>query len=422
MDPSLHLLHTHPGFRWYWFGQSISSAGSQVTTMALPLVTALALNGSPREVGFVATAAMAPYLLFSLLAGHYLASRSKRAVMIPADLVQALLLAVIPAAWWTGALSVPLVAVIAFLCGTAALCFGVVGFSYIPDLVAAEELPAANRALQGSRTVTEVAGPGLAGLLVGVLGAPVAMIVDALSYLASAAGVAAAHPTIPRRGRDRVTAADNGDSEKAASVLAGIRVLFTNSHLRALTLHAALYNLASEIFTLNLVLWAVKEQQLSTTGYGLAMGAGGIGGLLGTLTALRMSDRLGLGRAFIASLTLSCGLPVLAVLWPAHGLTLGIVLATVMLVSGIGLGNANVYSLTLRQAAIPRDQLTRSAGAYTQVMYGSIPLGGALAGVLGESLGTRLAAAVGAVLLACSILPMLTRPIRTLTLATRPAA
>lgn len=89
MDPSLRLLRSRPTFRWYWAGQSISSAGSQVTSMALPLVTALALDGKPADVGFVATASMAPYLMLSLLAGHVLESRPKRAVMIPADLAQA---------------------------------------------------------------------------------------------------------------------------------------------------------------------------------------------------------------------------------------------------------------------------------------------------------------------------------------------
>lgn len=416
MDPSLRLLRCHPTFRWYWAGQTISSAGSQVTSMALPLVTALALNGDPGEVGLVATAAMAPYLLFSLLAGHLLESRPKRAVMIPADIAQAVLLALIPIAWWSGILSVPLLAVIAFLCGTAALCFGVVGFSYLPDLVTIEELPAANRAIQGSRTVTEVAGPGLAGLLVGTLGAPVAITLDALSYLASAIGVAAARPT-PRDDHEENAnrPAESAEHEDEPSILDGMRVLFTNPHLRALTVHAALYNLASEVFTLNLVLWAVKEQHLSTTAYGLAMGAGGLGGLIGTITALRLADRLGFGKAFIASLVLSCGMPLLAVLWAAQGWTLAAILAGVMLLSGIGLGNANVYSLTLRQSAIPREQLTRSAGAYSQVMYGSIPLGGILAGVLGEWLGTRSATAAGALMLACSILPILTRAIRTLT-------
>lgn len=415
MDPSLRLLRFHPSFRWYWAGQSISSAGSQVTSMALPLVTALALGGSPADVGLVATAAMAPYLLFSLLAGHLLEPRPKRVVMISANIAQAVLLALIPLAWWSGALTVPILAVIAFLCGTAALCFGVVGFSYVPDLVSDKELPAANRAIQGSRTVTEVAGPGLAGLLVGALGAPVAITVDAVSYLASAVGVAVARPArrgAPEEGTPRAASPDLLEKPR---ILDGLGVLFNNPHLRPLTVHAALYNLASEVFTLNLVLWAVKEQHLSTTVYGLAIGASGVGGLIGTMTALRLSDRLGLGRAFIASLALSCGIPLLAVLWPAQGWALAAVLAAVMLVSGFGLGNANVYSLTLRQAVIPREQLTRSAGAYSQVMYGSIPLGGILAGLFGEWLGTRSAAAAGALLLACSILPMLTRAIRSLT-------
>ena len=95
---------------------------------------------------------------------------------------------------------------------------------------------------------------------------------------------------------------------------------------------------------------------------------------------------------------------------------LAFVLGVVMLISGIGLGNANVYSLTLRQSSIPRDQLTRSAGSYTQVMYGSIPIGGVLAGVLGEAVGARPAAIIGALLMCLSVTPMLPRSIRTLTL------
>lgn len=418
MDPSLRLLRASRPFRWYWLGQSLSAAGSQVTALALPLVTAIALDGSPKDVGFVAAAAMLPYLLFSLPAGHFLESRPKRAVMIPADLVQALLLACIPLTWWLDILSVPLVAGIAFASGTAALCFGVVGFAYVPDLVATDQLPAANRAIQGSRTVADVAGPGVAGFLIGVLGAPLAMAVDAISYLASAAGIAAAPP----RANTQDATADHsperlsGAGGDKPTILTGLTVLFSNPHLRALTLHAALYNLANEAFTLNLVLWAVRHQGLSTTAYGIAMGAGGVGGVIGTMTALKLSERLGLGRAFIVSLVLSCGAPVLAVAWALDASVLAFVLGVVMLISGIGLGNANVYSLTLRQSSIPRDQLTRSAGAYTQVMYGSIPIGGVLAGVLGEALGARPAAIIGALLMCLSVTPMLPRSIRTLTL------
>lgn len=405
-DPSVDLLRRDRSFAWYWAGQSLSSFGSQVSAMALPLVTALSLGGSPAQVGWVATSAMLPYLLFSLLAGHWLEGRNSRSVMLPANLVQAASMAVIPAAWALGCLSVPLLVVVAFVQGCAALCFGVVGFAYLPALVDDEELAAANRALQGSRTVAEVAGPSIAGLLVGALGAPVAIAVDAASYLASAVGIARSRPRWAAR--DIQKSAERSEKPRISE---GLRILFTNIYLRALTIHAALFNLAEQIFTLNLVLWAVQQQGLTPSRYGLAMGAAGIGGIIGTATALQLADRLGLGRAFAFSLALSCGAPLLVVLGDLHGLSLTLLLTIVMLLSGIGLGNANVYSLTMRQTAIPADQLTRSAGAYTQLMYGSIPVGSALAGALGQHWGTKHATLAGATLMLASALPMLSRKI-----------
>lgn len=408
MDASAELIKTNRSFAWYWAGQGLSSAGSQVTMFALPLVTALTLNGSPGEVAMVATAGTLPFLLFSLLAGHWLEGRQGRRTMIPADLAQAALLAMVPLAAWAGWLSVPLLASIAFLAGTAALVFGLSAFAYVPSLVRREDLAAANRAVQGTATVDEIVGPGIAGALVAAVGPAVAMAVDALSYLASAIGVAKAPP----RKRPPTPPAP----DQSVSVTTGLRILFTDPYLRPLTVHAALYNLAEQILLINLVLWAVQEQGVGAGQYGLALSAAGIGGLIGTLTALRLAGRLGMGRAFAASLILSCFVPLAIAAWDLHGAALALYLAAVMLVSAIGQGNANVYSLTMRQMVIPEGQLSRSAGAYTQVMYGSIPLGAALAGLAGETLGTRLGVVVGAIGLAMSALPMMTRTMRSLNL------
>ncbi len=402
-DPSVRVIRTNPAFGWYWLGQTVSSAGSQVALFALPLVTAAALGGSAAEVGLVAAAATLPYLLFSLLAGHLLEGRPRRRTMVAADLAQAALIGVIPVAWVCGVLSVPLVAVIAFLSGTAALCFGVVGFSFVPDLVGTDDLAAANRALQGSRTVTEVVAPAGAGVLVGALGAPIAMVATAVGHLVSAFGVFRARPA-----SEHPSPASTGRPDSAGRIFDGLRILFTDRHLRPLTLHAAIYNLAEQILLLNLVLWAVQQQHVPAAVYGVALGAIGLGALVGTVTSMLLSARIGLGPAFLVSLVLSCGTPLLTAVWPLEGLPLAIVIAAIMFVSGVGLGNANVYSLTLRQSVIAKDQLTRSAGAYTQVMYGSIPIGSALAGVIGQGLGSRAAVMVGAIGLVLSIVPMLT--------------
>jgi len=411
-DPSVDLLRRSQAFRWYWAGQSLSFLGSQVGLVALPLVAALSLDAGPAGVSAVATAAMLPNLLFSLLVGNWAEGRDHRRIMIPADLARALLIAVIPVAWLAGLLSLPLLVVVAFLTGVAGIFFEISGFAYVPTLVPDRDLPAANRAVQGSSTVTEVAGPGFAGLLVQVVGPPLAMVVDALSYLASAVGVLLGRPATDRS-TPSAEAVEDEEVERTG-VAQGLKVLFGNPYLRALTVHAAAYNLAEQVVIINLVLWAVQAQGVAPGAYGLALSAGGVGALLGTLTALRLADRLGFGRAFVASLVLSCFVPLLLVVAPLRSVGLAAVIGGVMLVAGIGLGNANVYSLTLRQTVIPKPLLARSGGAYRQVMYGSIPIGSALAGVAGELIGTRAGVLVGAVGLALSALPMFTRRIRSL--------
>lgn len=404
LDPSFSLVRHNRSYRSYWVGQTISSAGTQVAVVAIPLVAALSLHAGPRGVGIVATAATFPYLLFSLVAGHLLQGRDQRRSMIFADLAQALLVGLIPLAWWLDLLTIPLLVVVSFLAGTCSLVFGVSAFSYIPELVEPAELAAANRAAQGSGTVNEIAGPGAAGLLITALGPPVAIAVDAISYLASAAGVARSTP----RAKAVVTRTTTTQDGQPATIFTGLRLLFSTPPLRALTVHAALYNAGEQIIMVNLIVWLVKERGVSAGAYGLAFTAAGAGGLIGTLIALRLADRLGLGRAFAVSLTLSCAIPLLLPLPTSTGIPLAVAIAAILAVRGIGEGNANIYSLTMRQQLIPADQLTRSAGAYTQVMYGSIPIGSMLAGLIGAAWGPRTAILLGATGLVLSALPMLT--------------
>jgi MFS family permease len=404
-DPSWTLLRTNRSYRRYWLGQGAASVGAQVTAVAIPLTSAIALNAGPAAVSLVATAGTLPYLLFALLAGHLLHGRDQKRSMVTTDLAQAVLLTLIPLAWIGGWLSVPLLAVITFLSGCCALVFGLSTFAYVPSLVDDDDLAAANRAVQGTRTVTEISGPGLAGLLISAAGAPAALLATTVGHLASAAGIATSHP----RQRTAVSSGDvDTDPDARLTVLTGLRILFTNRYLRALTVHAATYNAAEQILVLNLIIWAVQQQNVDPGAYGLALAAAGVGGLLGTLTALRLADRCGLGRAFALSLLLSCLVPLLLPTWAFTGWALAAVIAAVMLLRGIGEGNANVYSLTMRQQIIPREELTRSAGAYTQIMYGSIPLGALLAGAVGELLGARAGVLIGAAGLVLSALPMIT--------------
>jgi MFS family permease len=187
-----------------------------------------------------------------------------------------------------------------------------------------------------------------------------------------------------------------------------------NPFLRALTAHASIYNAASQIFLVNLVIWLVQDRGVSPGMYGVALSGAGGGAFVGTMIALRLAGRVGYGRAFAASLLLSTGVPLLVATLPWRGTSLGLALAALQLLAGIGLGSANVLSITLRQTVIPHRQLARTNGGYRLLMYGSIPIGSALGGVLGDALGSRAGVAIGTIGLALSALPMFARTIRRL--------
>jgi MFS family permease len=397
------LLFRHRDFRLFWAGQTASVFGTQVTAVALPLLAALTLGAGAAGVSAVATASFLPNLAVPLFAGAWLESRRKRPAMITADLTRALALAIIPVAYGFGALSLPLLIAVAFTVGTLSVVFDVASFAYVPALVDDAELAAANRAIQGSATSAQVGGPGLAGVLVQTLGAPLAFVADAVSYVGSALGVAAA--------RARET---NPEQTTSAGILDGLRWLFANPILRALTAHAAIYNAASQIFTVNLVVYAVDDRGLSASLYGAALSAGGIGALIGTLAALALSDRVGYGRAFAGSLVLSTGAPLFVALVPLDSSSFAAALSALLLVAGIGLGSANVLSITLRQVIVPATALARSNGGYRLLIFGSIPIGSILGGLIGHAAGTRAGVAAGAAGLTLSALPMFRPEVRTL--------
>ena len=391
-------------FKRFWTGQTVSAVGTHVTAVALPLTAALSLDAGAAGVSAIATATYLPSAALPLLAGHWLEGRRKRGVMIAADVIRAAAVAVIPLAWAFDLLTLPLLVAVAFLVGAASVVFDIASFAYLPDFVPEQDLPAANRALQGSSTAAQVGGPGLSGLLVQLLGPAIALLVDAFSYLASAVGIGS-----PRR-----TEVAPKVTDARPSLWEGVRQIKVSPFLRALTAHAALYNASAQILVVNLVVLAVKERGLSAGGYGIALSAGGAGAFAGAMIGLRLAKRLGYGRAFLTSLALSTGLPLLLALLPGRGVQYGVLLGLVQFAAGIGLGSANVLSVTIRQLLIPRASLARSNGGYRTFTFGVLPVGAALGGVLGSTFGTTAAVAAGTVGMALSALPMFVREVRTL--------
>src|SRR6185503_7360636 len=178
-------LLREPGFQGLWLAQTVSQLGSQVTWIAMPLVAILTLGASPLEVGVLTAVDFLPFLLFTLPAGVWVDRLPRRRILIAADIGRAFVLAAVPAAYLAGVLEMWQLYVVGFLAGTLTVFFDVGYQAFLPELVPRERLAEGNSRLEVSRSAAVVVGPGLAGVLVGAVTAPLAILVDAVSYVVS---------------------------------------------------------------------------------------------------------------------------------------------------------------------------------------------------------------------------------------------
>src|SRR5215469_13621860 len=176
-----------PGFPRLWLAQSVSLLGSQVTLVALPLTGVLTLHAGPTQMSALRVASALPFLLFGLLAGAWVDRRSRLVVLTLSGLGQAILLAIIPALALAGHLRIEFVYVIAFLVGILTVLFDVAYQAIVPSLVPGDSLVDANSRLETSRSLAQVIGPSVGGLLVQVFTAPIAILADVASFVFAAA-------------------------------------------------------------------------------------------------------------------------------------------------------------------------------------------------------------------------------------------
>ena len=173
-------------FRTFWSAQTVSEFGDRVTELSLPLIAVLLLDASPSQVGFLTAAVWLPNLA-SLFIGTWVDHRpDKRPLMIAADIARAMLLLTLPVAYWLDMLTLGHLYVIAILAGIADVVFGTSYASFFVRLVSRDQFLEANSKLSATRSISFMGGPAIAGGLVQWLTAPIAIIVDALSFLVSA--------------------------------------------------------------------------------------------------------------------------------------------------------------------------------------------------------------------------------------------
>ncbi len=399
-------LIRHPDFVKLWVAESISMAGSQISQLAIPLLAIVLLNASAFEVGLLTAVGFLPFLLFGLPAGVWIDRLRRRPIMIAADVGRAALIGSIPAAWLLGSVSLAQLYTVTFLAGILTVLFDVGYQSYLPSLVHRDQLMEGNGKLEMSRASAQVAGPGLAGGLVQVAGAPLAIAIDAVSFLVSGLFLAAIRRPEPLPSGDRLR------SSMLSDIREGLRFVLGHPLLRPITAATAIANLFSAVASSVMLIFAVRELRLDPVLIGMIIAAGSSGGMVGALIATRVQRRIGIGATLLlCEAGFAAGyllVPVASLAAPVVFTTVGLFLAT------IGSIIFSIVGLTLRQRMATTRMQGRTNATVRTINWGVLPIGFFVGGVLGTLIGIVPTLIVGALGLLLAALPILFSPVRSL--------
>ncbi len=375
-------VFARPDFRLLWVGETVSGLGNSITVVALPLIAVVALDAGSTAVGLLAGAVWLPWLLLGLPVGAWVDRLHKRPLMIACDLVAFVALASIPLAAWLDALTFQHLVVVALTCGTAAVCFNTAYHSYIRIVLDGRDLLEGNAKLQGSEAATQVAGPGVAGLLAQAFGAVTALVADAVTFLVSALCLKRISVVEPDHALD--------DEERASlrrQIIEGLRFVGRDRYLRPMVTWGAVINMALMGYQAVQVVFLVRTVGLNPAMVGLLLTSGSTGGIVGALVATRVSRRFGTGRGL---LLLQAATAPFALLLPMTTAGPGLLLfAMGAFLVGIGVSVANIVVGSFRQTYCPPHMLGRVVATAMMINHSTIPLGSLLGGVLGDAVGYR---------------------------------
>ena len=392
-------------FRRLWAAQTVSQFGSEITGLALPLLAILVLHASTFQVAALAVVDWLPFFLFSLPAGVWIDRLPRRPILIAADLGRAVVLGSIPLAYLLDVLTLGQLYLVGLLAGTLTVFFDLSYQSYLPSVVERDELGEGNSKLEVSRSSAQVAGPGLAGLLVSALTAPYAILVDAISFLASALFLSRIRRRERKPERSRAERVGFG-----TEIREGLRFVLRHPILRPIVIFVGVSNIfVNMLFAIYLV-YAVRELDLDAKTIGLIFSLGSLGSLVGALTANRVARSVGVGPGLIAVATTG-GLGLLLIPLATGDLAIPfLVVANVLW--GFFVLNYFVSAISLIQAITPDHLLGRTNASRRFLVQGVIPVGALLGGALGTILGLRTTITIGAIGASVAVLPLFFSPLR----------
>ena len=388
-------------FWTYWSAGAASSVGSAVGAVALPLTALLVLDATAFEMGVIAASSYVAWIVIGLPAGVLTQRLPLRQLQVGMDAVRAVAVASIPLAWWLGRLSIAQLVVVALVTSFANVLFDVANATFLPSVVPKEQLQARNSLMSGTHAASQLGGPSLGGLFVQLLGAVPTLLVDAASYLVSAA--------LLRRLPDR-TAPSADRPPMRAMIREGWDYVTRHPIMGACMWDATATNFVCGGQMALFALYLVRDLQAPAALVGFLLAAEGIGSLVGAALVPYVVRAVGSARACVAAGFVSVGGAFLIPL--GHGVTGYVLFALGSIVFAGGVVVLSTATRTYRQIASPPEMLSRVMATVRFVSWGAIPLGGLAAGGLATWLGARDALLVLAGLTFLSPLILLASPVR----------
>ncbi|MDH6118315.1 MFS family permease [Kitasatospora sp. GAS204A] len=392
-------------FLRFWLGETVSLFGTQVTSLALPLTAIDAFHATDQQVGLLRFLQLVPYLGLALLIGVWSDRVRRRPLMLAANLIRLVLLGLVPVLSWAHALDFTSLLVIACAVGVASVVFDVNWMSYVPILVRdPQQYVAASARMGVSSSAADVAGPGLAGLLVSALTAPVALVVDAASYAVSVLSLLLIRTPEP----DPATATRR---HAPTELRDGLRWVLGDRILRALALVGFCCNFSMITVWTMFLLYGTHDLHLSAATLGGIFATASVGGLLGALLSGRVIRRFPLGRVYLVAQSALLLGPSLIVLADGPRPVRIAMFVLSFFVTYLGLGVAGVIIVSLRQTNTPQAMMGRMTAVFRTLLFGGGSLGGLFAGLATGWLGAREALVVAAAGSAAVVLGLLVSPV-----------
>ena len=408
-------LWHHADFVKLWSAATISLMGSSVSQIAIPFIAAVLLRASAFEVALLGTIEMLPFLLFALPAGAWLDRVRRRPVMVIGDFGRAIPLASIPLAYALGGLTIWQLYAVGFVTGAMTVLFDVADQSYLPALLEPEDLVEGNSKLQVPASAATVVGPTLAGSVIGLIGraaSPFAIILTAFGFAASGSLILGIRRHEPKPERRR--GADGKHTHLLTEIREGLAYVLGHENLRMIAGSTATSNLGSSIAFSILPVFLYVELGLSPGLVGAAFGLGGFGLLAGALLAGPIARRVSVGWAIIGSMLVGGAGTLLLVFLPTEPIGAGALILASQFIGGFANVVYNVNQVSYRQAIAPLAIQGRMNATMRFLVWGTLPIGSLIGGVLATFLPLRTTILIGGLVASLAFLWVLASPVRSL--------